>query len=261
MKTSVRAVAALALALLLALVSGAGADITRRGNLSLAVSGRFVPHSLARRGTTPIAATVGWHIGTTDGSEVPNLKRLRIEINRHGRFDYAGLPICPYDKIQPASSTRALTACRSALVGKGDFSADVALRGQEPYGAQGRLLVFNGSRNGRPVLLGHIYSSYPFPTSFVITFSVRALNRGNFGTALDAALPKALSSWGNLTGIDMTLSRRFAAGGRRHSYISANCPAPDGFSKAIFPLARTSFAFGGGATVSSTVTGTCRARG
>ncbi len=256
-----RALAALALVMLLAGAASATGGVTRRGTLSLALSGKFAPHALPRRGPAPVAATVGWHIGTTDGSEVPNLKRLRIEINRHGHFDYAGLPVCPYDRIQPASSHRALLACRAALVGKGSFSANVSLRGQEPYSAHGRLLAFNGRSHGKPVLFGQIYSPYPFPTSFVIVFAVKDIGRGNFGTALAASLPEALASWGDLTGIEMTLWRTYGSGGRRHSYISAACPAPDGFSKAVFPLARASFAFRGGKRVRSTVTGTCRVRG
>ena len=48
---------------------------------------------------------------------------------------------------------------------------------------------------------------------------------------------------------------------RRHSFISSGCPAPRGFPGAVFPLARTSFAFDGGTKLSSTFTSTCKVRG
>jgi hypothetical protein len=35
----------------------------------------------------------------------------------------------------------------------------------------------------------------------------------------------------------MRLDRRFRSGGRTHSYLAADCPAPAGFPGAVFPLA------------------------
>jgi hypothetical protein len=244
--------------------SGSGAAsasaVSQKGAVRLSVDGRLSPRRLPRRGAAPISVAVAWRVATTDGSPAPTLRKLRIEINRHGQFDYAGLPICPYDRIQPASSARALTACRAALVGEGSFTAAIALEGQEPYDTHGRLLVFNGSRHGKHVLLGHIYSPHPFATSFVISFAVDELGPGEYGTALSATLPPALASWGNLTAIEMKLGRRYSSAGERHSFISAGCPAPKGFPGVAFPLTRTNFAFVGGLELTSTVTRRCQVR-
>lgn len=238
-------------------------EVTQEQNLRVAVSGKLSPKKLPREGSAPISVSVGWKIATTDESSPPKLKWLRIEINRNGHFDYTGLPTCPYAKIQPATTQRALANCRSALVGSGSFSAEIALMGQEgeSYDARGRLLVFNGENHGKPVLFGQIYSAHPFATSFVITFAVSKIAHGSYGTALSATLPKALSSWGNLTGIEMKLSRRYGYEGKRHSYISAGCPAPKGFGLASFGLARTAFSFSGGHELSTTVAGSCKVRG
>ncbi len=78
---------------------------------------------------------------------------------------------------------------------------------------------------------------------------------------MSSQLSKVMKAWGRLTGFEITLSRRFRVKGRAHSYLSSGCPAPKGFVRAIFPLARTSFAFVGGRTLSSALTSTCRARG
>jgi DNA-binding beta-propeller fold protein YncE len=232
----------------------------QRGPVRIALSGRLSPHRLPRRGQAPVSVSVGWKLESSEGGEAPQLKRLAIEINRHGIFDFTGLPTCPYGAIQPASSQRALANCRSALVGKGAFGAEVALAGQEGYPAHGRLLLFNGKSAGKPVLFGHIYSSHPFATSFVIPFALKQA-RGTYGTALSASLPASLERWGNLTEIEMTLARRYRYRGQSHSFLSAGCPAPKGFGKALFPLARTSFAFAGGTKLGSVLTDTCRARG
>lgn len=249
------------LTLLGALTAIAQAEITQRGVLQLSVDGKLSPRSLPRKGAAPISVAVDWNLATTDASPVPKLKKLGIEINRHGHFDTTGLPVCDVRRIQTASTARALAACHASLVGKGSFTANVALRDQVPYATAGKLVVFNGMQRKRPVLLGQIYSPYPFPTSFVIVFSVKDKPHGTYGTALTAKLPRSLSSWGNLTGINMKLSRRFHGAGKSRSYVSAGCPAPKGFPLATFPMARASFSFEGGSRLSSVLSSTCRARG
>jgi hypothetical protein len=236
--------------------------VVQLDNLRINVQGKLSPKKLPRDGVAPVAVSVGWDISTADESAPPKLKALEVEINRHGHLDYAGLPTCPYAKIQPASTKRALSNCRPSLVGRGSFTAEIALRGQEgeSYETGGSLLVFKGEAKGKPVLYGQIYSARPFATSFVITFEVKEQRKGAYGTVLSATLPKPLRSWGNLTGIEMTLQRRYGHKGRRHSFLSAGCPAPEGFRLASFKLARASFSFNGGAQLSSTVTGTCQVR-
>jgi hypothetical protein len=258
---STRAAALCLAATLLAGAALAHAEVAQKGTLRVTVSGRLSPRALPRDGAAPVAVSVAGRISTTDDNPPPQLKTLRIEINRHGHLDYTGLPVCQIAQIQPASSARALAACRSALVGQGRFSANIVLSGQEPYPTQGRLLVFNGQRDGKPVLLGQIYAPHPFATSFVIAFVVRRLSHGAYGVALTASLPKALGSWGYLTAIDLELSRHYSYRGARHSFLSAGCPAPKGFGGVAFPLARTSFAFAGGKTLTTTLNRSCGVRG
>lgn len=256
-----RALCGFLLALLLLTGAARAAEITQQGDLRVSVAGEMTPHALPRTGTAPIAVSVAGEISTVEEAPLPQLKKLEIEINRHGRLDYAGLPSCTLHQIQPASTSRALANCRRALVGQGTFSADIVLSGQPPYPSQGRLLVFNGTEGGHQVLLGHIYTAQPFTNSFVIVFKIKSLAHGPYGTALIANLPQALGNWGYVTGIQMKLSRRYSYRGQSHSFLSAGCPAPKGFPGAVFPLARTSFAFAGGAKLSSVLTRSCRARG
>lgn len=232
--------------------------IAQQGTLRVSLTGSLSPDRLPRNGQAPVAVAVAGRITTTDQSQPPQLRALRVELNRHGHLDYAGLPTCPYSRIQPASSARALSACRAALVGQGSFEADIALAGQEPYPTQGKLLIFNGISHGKPVLFGQIYAPRPFATSFVIVFAIEQIARGTYGTALTASLPKALGNWGNLTAIEMRLSRRFVYRGERHSYLSASCPAPAGFPGATFPLAQASFRFADGKRMDLGLDKSCR---
>ncbi|MGC1164684.1 MAG: hypothetical protein WA862_01105 [Solirubrobacterales bacterium] len=243
------------------LVAGiARAEVVQRGNLRITVGAELSPQRLPRAGAAPIAVTVGGRIATTDDGLPPQLKSLRIELNRHARLETAGLPRCRESQIQPASTARALAACRAALVGQGDFSVDVVLGTQQAYPAKGRLLVFNGTYEGRPALLGQIYSAHPFGNSFVIPFAIGKLRRGRFGTTLTAKLPRSFTDWGYLTGLTMRLGRRYLHEGRRHSVLSSGCPAPEGFPGATFPLARASFGFST-QKIGVTLTRSCEARG
>lgn len=233
-----------------------GTALVQKGNIRVKVSGRLSPKKLPRKGAAPISVSVGGDISTTDQTPPPRLLSLSIELNKNGRIDSTGLPVCPYQALEPASSKRALSACRPALVGEGTFDAEIALPGQPSYPAKGKMLAFNGRRGGKPVLFGHIYSPRPFANSFVIVFQIEKA-RGTYGTKLEAKLPRSLGNWGKLTGIELNLNRRYSYRGKRRSYVSAGCPAPAGSRFAVFSLARTTFGFEGGRTLAGTLSGTC----
>lgn len=257
MRGSAIKIGAVVSAAVLVLAALAAAEVSQRGNLRVAFSGKINPNALPRQGTAPVAVSIGGRITTTDDSPPPQLQRIEIQINRQGRLDYEGLPVCRTRQIQPSSTRDALRSCGDALVGRGSFSANVVLPEQSPFPSRGRVLAFNGKVNGRPVLLAHVYGTDPIPTSYTLPFAIKRSN-GTFGTALVSYLPQATADWGFVTGISMTLHRRFSFRGRTHSYISAGCPAPAGFPGAVFPLARASFDFAGGRTLSATLTRSCR---
>jgi hypothetical protein len=238
----------------------AAAETRILGNIQLSVSAKLSPKHLPRDELSPVAVSVGWKIASTNESSPPVLEKVKLAINRHGIFDVVGLPYCPYGKIQPASTERALANCRSAVVGRGSFSALVGLENQDSYISKGKMVVFNGTRGRTPVLFGHIYTETPFAASFVIIFKVEKSKRGAYGTTLTAKMPANLRKWGNLTEVNMRLSRTFGYGGKKRSFISAGCPAPKGLSLAVFNLARTTFSFAGGNNISSTLTESCKVR-
>jgi hypothetical protein len=63
-----------------------------------------------------------------------------------------------------------------------------------------------------------------------------------------------------VTSFSLHLRRIYEFGGRRRSYLSAGCPAPEGFPGATFPLVRASYSFDGGIRLSSVLVRTCHAR-
>jgi hypothetical protein len=235
----------------------AGAETIQNGTLRVAFSGKFSPQLLPRHGSTPISVSIGGHISTTNGEPPPQLRRIAIAFNRSGRLSSTGLPVCRLEEIQPATNEGALRSCRRSLVGEGSFSANVVLPEQAPFPSRGKVFAFNGRMAGRPVILAHVYGTEPVPTSYTLPFAIRD-SAGRFGTVLSASLPRVTADWGFVTGIDLTLGRRFNYRGRQHGYFSAECPAPSGFPGAVFPLARASLSFAHGPTVSSVMNRTCQ---
>jgi DNA-binding beta-propeller fold protein YncE len=240
---------------------GASASVVeQRRGVRVSFNGKLTPHVLPRHGTAPVGIVVDARIGATGGEDPPQLRRITIAINRNGHFTSKGLPACRVDQIQPSTTAGALAACRRSLVGEGRFSANVKLPQQSPFPSAGKVLAFNGKVNGKPAILAHIYGTDPAPTSTVLPFLLRS-GRGTYGTTLEASLPQATGSWGYVTGLRMSLRRRFSYNGHSRSFLSAGCPAPAGFPSAAFPLAKTSFAFVGNLTLDAVLTQTCKARG
>ena len=235
----------------------ATAATVQSGGLRITVLSQLKPYKLPRKDTAPIAVFVAGHLENAEGGVPPQLQKLRIEVNRHGLLQSRGLAVCEIPQVQPASTQRALAGCRDALIGSGQFWANIVLPDQGAYRSQGRLLIFNGRAHGKPVLLAHIYTTHPFNTSFVIPFAIRAIHDGPYGTELSASLPEALGSWGYLDRIKLTLRRTYRYRGKTLSYFNAGCPAPKGAKRASFPLAYAEFSFAGRPPMGATVQKTC----
>jgi hypothetical protein len=253
-----------ALALLLtlsalgALATWAQGAVVQEQGLRITVLSQIQPFKLPRVGTAPIAVFISGHIATPSGAVPPQLQKMVVKVNRHGLLQSRGLPSCSIEEVQPASDERALSQCGDALVGSGRFYASIVLPDQRPYPTRGRLLIFNGRVEGKPVLFAHIYTTQPFATSFVITFSIKKIHQGPYGTELSASLPGALGNWGFVDRIKLTLKRKYRYLGKELSYFNSGCPAPKGTSSVSFPLARASFYFAGHAPISLGVNKSCR---
>jgi DNA-binding beta-propeller fold protein YncE len=235
-------------------------DVVQRGPVRVSFDGKITPSALPRHGLAPVGIAVETKIAAVSGGTPPQLRRISISINRNGHFTSQGLPVCRLREIQPSTTGGALAACSGSLVGEGHFSANVQLPEQSPFPSAGKVLVFNGRLHGKPALFAHIYGTQPAPTSNVLPFAIRSTH-GTYGTILEASLPQATGNWGYVTGLQMTLRRRFSYRGEARSFLSAGCPAPAGFPGAVFPLARTSFDFSGGMKLVSVLSKSCTATG
>jgi hypothetical protein len=247
---------ALAAVAILVTAAIASAEVAQEGNLRVSFVGGIAPHDLPRQGTAPVRVTLAGQIKTTDGQAPPQLRTISLAINRNGKLDYHGLPVCHYHQIQPASTNEAIETCPDSVIGKGAFKANVVLPEQSPFPSAGKVIAFNGTLHGRHVIFAHIYGTLPLPQSSVLAFKLSRAT-GTYRTTLTAELPRVAAEWGYVSGVSLSLKRNFTYRGRTRSFLSAGCPAPAGFPGATFTFARASFGFEDGRTLTSNLTRSC----
>jgi len=251
-------VAAFAVALVFG-VALANAELVERGNLFVKFQGGIAPTKLPRHANAPIAVQVDGTVRVLSGDRPPALRFISIAINRGGRIETKGLPVCRRSQVEAGTSAAAMAACGDALVGTGRYAAGVDFPEQSTFPLQGRILAFNTVVDGERAILAHVYGKNPFPNSRVFVFRIRKTS-GTYGTLLTAALPKAINRNGYLKRIILNLRRDYVYKGRKRSYLSAACAAPEGLTVGVFPFVKVGMTFADGRKLASTLIRTCTVR-
>jgi hypothetical protein len=236
----------------------AGGAVFGGPNVRATFTGWLTPRSLPRAAGVPVSLHMRGQLEPREGHEPPQLRRIKIAINRHGRVSTWGLPACTPGRLDATDSKGALASCRGSLVGTGRFTAHVSVPEQSPFPAIGRVLAFNGVAAGHHVILAHIFGTDPVPTTQVLVMRFGHEHGGAFDTTLTSRMPEAAEKWGYATGFALTLDRRYTYRDRLRSVISANCPAPRGFTLAVFPAARATYELASGRTITRDLEGRCR---
>ncbi len=254
------AVIGLLLATTLFSVAIAHAELTGKDGLFVSFGGGFTPRSLPRDRNVPVTVNLDTSIKTADGTAPPQLRRISFAVNRYGHISTIGLPACNVGLLESTDTQVALERCRAALVGRGQFEANVAFPDRAPFPVHGQMLAFNGSAHGRPAILLHIHGSSPAEVTVVLAFTIRHPAKGKFGTVLSAKIPRLASDLGYVTNVSLKFNREYRYRGKNYSFLSARCAAPTGFPGAIFSFTRGTFSFAGGKQLITTLTRNCTVR-
>ncbi|HEX3734216.1 MAG TPA: hypothetical protein VHU86_03585 [Solirubrobacterales bacterium] len=251
---------ALTAAALACIAVAASAESTQHGDLIISFDGGIAPKRLPRTTVAPVSVRVAGGVKTTAGLRLPQLRTIAVSINRAGRLDDQGLPTCKVGSIQPATEAVAKKRCADSIVGSGHVTLVVRLPSQDDYISRNNLLAFNGPRvHGKKLILAQIYSKNP-PGAIILTFTVKK-HQGIYGNVIETTLPSYAENWAYLTQFEMTLGRTWTSHGKEHSYVSASCAAPAGFTKALFPFAKASYKFGTGEVLTTKVVRSCQVSG
>ncbi len=239
-------------------VGPAAAEQSGRLDVVVSFDGKISPRQLPRHRPAPVSLEISGSVRGTNGAPLPQLQRIELAFGGRGNLDTAGLPVCPRARLRNATQRQALERCRGALVGRGEIGAEVPLNPAEPILARAGVLAFNGRSGGRAVVWVLASSASP-PVSFLLPFYLR-FSRGAYGVLLRSPVRRALGRWPRLRSFEITLGRRYRAGGELHSYLNARCALPPRFDELSVPVARATYSFAPRPTVTQPIRRLCQVR-
>jgi hypothetical protein len=238
-------------------VGTAGAERSQRENVIAMINGGIKPRKLPRDRNVPVTVFLSGGVLTADGSPIPRVNWIRLELAWRGAMNTSGLPVCPRERLASTTSKQAMEACGKSLVGRGQLSAQIFVPNQPAFRVRGNLLTFNGrTKEGQPAVWAHAYSKDP-PSSFVIPFTVR--NEHN-RTVLVTTIRRSVGPWPHVASFAVRVSRIYNHAGDRRSYLMASCPVPKGFSAGFLSFARATYSFAGGEKIDTESVRSCRVR-
>jgi hypothetical protein len=191
-------------------------------NLVLRADGGFQPQALPRHRFAPIDFQGHIDLSAKGGGKPSPLRQALIDFDRDGRLSVAGLPTCSPEAIDEATTEEARRMCQKAIVGTGHVEALVSLASGD-VAARSDLTIFNGPRlGGLPTAVLHARTTVPGTQTYAIVVPIEQ-RPGGFRYRARIDLPPLAAGFGALTHIDVDIGRRYRAGGKQRSYVSARC--------------------------------------
>lgn len=254
-------------------VGTAGAEAPVQGEPELSVVGSILPSTLPRSEPVPATLQVGFELEAPAG-QTPELESMSIEIARNIEVRPEGLPSCPRSRLFSTYANPS-TVCRRSSVGHGAVISEIALPGQPPTLARGKLRAFYSRAEGEPRILADVTTESP-PLTYVIPFTLEK-DHGVYGTRLAVRKMRIIHGicrgsrcgqpyrlegiYSRISALRLTLHRVFVApGGKKASVVSAACPAPGRGRFEDFSLESVGLAYAGGGQ-SAALLGRCAVAG
>jgi hypothetical protein len=190
------------------------------GNLELTANGGFSPKALSKTKQTPISLTASGEVKEADGSHPPAIREVVLEGDKAAEVHLKGIPTCKSGQLQATDTNAALKACKSALIGEGKATAQVAFAEQSPINVNSKILVFSGGeKGGKATMYVHAYFSNPISGAIVTTVTITKHKHGRFGTLAVAKIPQITGGSGSITKFNLEIKKNVAG----HNPISAKC--------------------------------------
>jgi hypothetical protein len=212
-----RAAALLATAALFGVLAGAGSALAaggetpvtvKVGELELTANGGFTPTAISATKQTPIELKASGEVKDADGSHPPAAREIIIEGDKNAEVHVKGIPTCSSGQLQATTTEAALAACRSALIGEGQTTAQVAFAEQKPISVPSKLLLFNGGEKGGKITwFVHAYFSQPISGAIVTTVTISKIHKGPFGTLAVARIPQITGGNGSIVSFNLNINK------------------------------------------------------
>jgi hypothetical protein len=206
-----------------AAVAGATALVETR-EVRIEVDASFQPRNLPVKSFAPVQFSGSLKVAKPGGGQPPALDQIVLDFDRDGRLDVGGLPTCVPESIAQASVEEARRICKSAIVGTGEIEALVTLPvSGNLVPTSSPLTLFNGPRlEGKPTVIVHARTTVPATQTYAFTVPIEK-RPGEFRYRATVDIPPLAGGLGAVTKISATIGRRYSAGGKQRSYVSARC--------------------------------------
>ena len=190
------------------------------GNLELTANGGFSPTAISKTKQTPIELKASGEVNEADNSHPPAVRELIIEGDKNAEVHVKGIPTCKSGQIQATDTAAAEKACKSAIIGEGTTTAQVAFAEQKPINVNAKLLLFNGGEKGGKITwYAHAYFSDPISGAIVTTVTITKHRHGRFGTLAVAKIPQITGGQGSIISFNLKIKKKVAG----VNPISAKC--------------------------------------
>ncbi|MBS1680036.1 MAG: hypothetical protein JST08_21925 [Actinobacteria bacterium] len=187
---------------------GEGPVTVKVGNLELTADGGFTPKALSKTKQTPIELNAAGSVKEADGSHPPAAREIIIEGDKNAEVHVKGIPTCKSGQLQATDTQAALAACRSALIGEGQTTAQVAFAEQKPINVPSKLLLFNGGEKGGKITwYVHAFFSNPISGAIVTTVTITKHPHGRFGTLAVAKVPQITGGSGSIISFNLNIKK------------------------------------------------------
>jgi hypothetical protein len=207
-----------------AAAGGEGPVTVKVGELELTAGGGFSPKALSKTKQTPISFQAEGEVKEANGSHPPAIREVLIESDKAGEVHTKGIPTCSAGQLQATDTTTAMKNCKSALIGEGQVTAQVAFAEQKPINVPSKLLVFNGGeKGGKTTMYIHAYFATPISGAIVTTVTSTKHPNGRFGTLSVAKIPQIAGGAGATLNFDLEIFKTVKVGGKSYNPISATC--------------------------------------
>lgn len=203
----------------------------RVGNLIFKIEGKLSPRAYPRQEFAPASFRTRGQIATSDSTHPPALREAVVYIDKNGRFDAHGLPVCKAGQLEARDTKAAKRACGAAIIGTGIGTGEIAFPEQRPILVDSPITIFNGGVEGKTTTMYfHAFITVPTPAAIVSSFKFTRVNAGRYGLRGVAAIPVIAGGSGSITDFDFKIKRHYTYKGEQKSYDLTKCP--DGLIKA-----------------------------
>jgi len=165
------------------------------------------PRKLPPAKPMPARLSVSMRYRYSDETQVPALKELRLEGDKHIGIDLGDVSPCRMSGSGVKEDHS--DSCPGSVIGRGTISVDMAFVGDEVIPLSAPLTVWFGSRKrGGAKLIAYAFLKAPVSAELVIPVEVGRLRGGRIGWEATAAIPKIAGGFGSVTDFKLTIGRR-----------------------------------------------------